>query len=450
MVTPFPGPRTAALRARHNQWQDARTVHAYLDSKACLGNYLVDVDGNTLLDLYGHIACLPLGYNHPDLLQAWRSGRFDWAAGFRPALGIDPPMEWVDLVDRALMRIAPKGLGRVVTVTTGSEAVENAIKVAFIAHARRLRGGGTWTAEDLAGTMRNDQPGINKLKIISFEGGFHGRSMGALSLTRSKPIHKLDIPAFAWPVVPFPANRFPLDEHAAANAEAEARSLEAVEAAIRANPDEIAGLIVEPIQGEGGDRHASADFFQKLRALCAEHHVAFIVDEVQTGGGGCGQWWYHESWDLESPPDMCTFSKKMQIGGFYFREEFMPAESYRIFNTFLGDPLRTAQLEVIVDVVERDHLLENTRITGGVLQRGLRALQARHPDLFDNARGAATWAAIDVKDTASRDRLLHGMQQNGLECGGSGDRSIRFRPALVFAPRHAAEALTAIEAAIGA
>src|SRR5439155_1108773 len=87
------------LRARHGRYQDARTVHLYQDARKSLGNYLVDVDENVLLDLYGHIAALPVGYNHPDLLAAWRSGRFDWAAGFRPALGIAPPAEWVDLVE---------------------------------------------------------------------------------------------------------------------------------------------------------------------------------------------------------------------------------------------------------------------------------------------------------------------------------------------------------------
>src|SRR6185369_6638707 len=136
----------------------------------------------------------------PDLMAAWKSGRFDWAAGYRPALGVAPSPEWVDLIEGTLMRIAPKGLTKLFTVTTGSEAVENAIKAAFIRHARVRRGGAEASAGDLAACMLNAQESANALEVVSFEGSFHGRSLGALSLTRSKPIHKLDFPAFRWPV----------------------------------------------------------------------------------------------------------------------------------------------------------------------------------------------------------------------------------------------------------
>lgn len=445
--TALPGPRSEDLRARHGRIQDARTVHVYQDAKRSRGNYLVDVDGNVLLDLYGHIAALPVGYNHPDLLAAWKDGRFDWAAGYRPALGIAPPEEWVDLVEGPLMRLAPKGLTRLVTVTTGSEAVENAMKAAFIRHMTRRRGGVVPTTDELALCMENRQPGVNKLKMVSFAGGFHGRSLGALSATRSKPIHKLDIPAFDWPVVPFPANRFPLDEHAVENHEAEVRSLEAVEAAIREADGDVAGVIVEPIQGEGGDRHASPWFFQQLRRLTAEHGVALIVDEVQTGGGATGHWWAHAAWDLPEPPDIVTFSKKMQLGGFYCREEFVPPEPLRIFNTFLGDPIRAAQLAIVIDIVGRDFLLENTRIVGDFLHAGLRVLAGDHPALLSNARATGTFAAVDVRDGFTRDRLVHEVRQRGLEMGGCGEHSIRFRPALVFGPRHCAEALDIFDAA---
>ncbi len=443
--TAIPGPRSEALRARHGKYQDARTIHVYQNAQASVGNYLVDVDGNVLLDLYGHIACLPLGYNHPALLQAWRSGQFDWCAGFRPALGICPPAEWVDVVERTMMRLAPPGLTRVTTVTTGSEAVENAIKAAFIRHMRRRRDGGPPTLADVAATMHNRQPGVNQMKVISFEGGFHGRSMGALSLTRSKAIHKLDIPAFEWPVVPFPANRFPQELHAVENRELEARCLQIISETIDEN---VAALIVEPIQGEGGDRHASPAFFRALQKMLHERNVTFIVDEVQTGGGGTGVMWAHERWELPVPPDAVTFSKKMQLGGFYFGEDLFPAEPYRIFNTFLGDPLRAAQLGVIADVIEADHLLANTLVTGEFLVAGLSELCERYPGVLSNARGAGTYAAVDARDAVTRERLLDGLRRAGAEAGGSGDRSIRFRPALIFAPRHAEEALGMLNTAV--
>jgi 4-aminobutyrate aminotransferase/(S)-3-amino-2-methylpropionate transaminase len=445
LKTKIPGPKTEELRARHGKYQDARTVHVYQDAKRSLGNYLVDVDGNVMLDVYGHIACVPVGYNHPDVLAAWKSGRFDWCAGYRPALGIAPSPEWVDIIERTMMRIAPKGLTRIVTVTTGAEAVENAIKAAFVRLATRRRGGKGPTDADMAACMKNDQKMANAFKVLSFEGGFHGRSLGALSLTRSKPIHKVDFPAFAWPTAPFPANKFPLDAHAAENREAEARSLAAVEAVFRANKDEVAAVIVEPIQGEGGDCHASPDFFQKLRKLTREHGVALIADEVQTSGGATGGWWAHEAWGLDDPPDIVTFSKKWQLGGYYCKEEFFPAEALRIFNTFLGDPIRLAQLEVIVEIIERDKLLDNARVTGGHLVSELEGLVKRYPSVFSNARGKGTFAAVDARDTATQGKLLAGLRDRGLEAGGSGTRSLRFRPANVLLPRHVAEAIGVLE-----
>jgi 4-aminobutyrate aminotransferase/(S)-3-amino-2-methylpropionate transaminase len=441
MVTRVPGPRTEELRARHHKHQDARTVHYYQDARRSLGNYAVDVDGNTLLDVYGHIACVPVGYNHPALLEAFRSEKFAWLAGWRPALGVAPPPEWVDLVEGPLMRCAPKGHDRVMTVTTGAEAVENALKAAFAWKMRRRRDGRPWSADDLAAVMKNHQPGVHELKVISFEGAFHGRTLGALSATRSKAIHKLDFPAFDWPVVPFPANRFPLDAHVEENRALEARVLAQIEDVLRAAEGTVAALIVEPIQGEGGDRHASASFFRALRSLLTKYEAAFIVDEVQTALGATGTFWAHEQWHLEEPPDVVTWSKKFQLGGLHLRADFVPTEAYRLFNTFLGDPLRAAQAEVILDVVARDGLIDHTRRTGELLVAGLADLCARYPAVFSQPRGLGTFAAVDVRDAATRDRILDGVRQIGLEAGGSGDRSIRFRPALVFGARHVAEAM---------
>jgi 4-aminobutyrate aminotransferase/(S)-3-amino-2-methylpropionate transaminase len=327
--TAIPGPRSEALRARHGAIQDARIAHYYQDPLASLGNYAVDVDGNVLLDVYAHIAAVPLGFNHPDLLGAVRSGRLDWTLGYRPALGVAPPPQWVDLVEGPFTRVSPAGLPKVMTVTTGAEAVENALKAAFAWKARRRRGGAGWTAEDLRDVLQNRQAGIADLKILSFEGGFHGRTLGALSATRTKPIHKLDMPAFDWPVVPFPALKYPLAAHAEHNAAAEARVLEQVRDVLVREGGAVAGLIVEPIQGEGGDRHASPGFFRELRALCTAHEVVFVVDEVQTGMGATGRFWAHEWWNLPSPPDIVTWSKKFQLGGLHLSAELANLEPLR-------------------------------------------------------------------------------------------------------------------------
>ncbi|HND29573.1 MAG TPA: aminotransferase class III-fold pyridoxal phosphate-dependent enzyme [Myxococcota bacterium] len=443
--TAIPGPASQALRASQARWMDARSIHFYTDAQRSLGNYIVDADGNVLLDLYGHIAALPLGYNHPDLIAAWEYGRFRWTAGFRPALGVSPPVDYVRCLERSLAHIAPAGMEGILTVTTGAEALENAFKIAFLEVMRRKRGGPP-TAEDQAASMLNAQTEANALKILSFEGAFHGRSLGALSATRSKAIHKVDFPAFEWPVAPFPANLFPLEVHAEENARREAESLAAVEHLLREAAGTIAGIVVEPIQGEGGDRHASPAFFRALQRLAKQYGALLIVDEVQTGGGGTGLWWEHTRWELPEPPDVVTFSKKMQVGGCYFRKELMPDMPYRIFNTFLGDPLRLAQLEVIIEVVERDRLLENVQHTGATLLGRLKELEAAFPGLISQPRGQGTWCAFDLPDAARRDAAVERLRQRGVEMGGCGSRSIRFRPALILQPRHVDEAMVHLRA----
>ena len=170
------------------------------------------------------------------------------------------------------------------------------------------------------------QPGSPDLSILSFKGGFHGRLFGSLSTTRSKAIHKLDIPSFDWPAVRFPALKYPLAEHAEENAEEEAACLRAVDETLtewetRGKP--VAAVIIEPIQSEGGDFHASPSFFRGLRELTKKRGVYMIVDEVQTGVGATGTFWAHEKWglDAENAPDFVTFSKKMQASGFYHKIE---------------------------------------------------------------------------------------------------------------------------------
>ena len=186
---------------------------------------------------------------------------------------------------------------------------------------------------------------------MSFYGAFHGRTAACLSLTHTKWIHKLDFPTFDWPSCPFPKLKYPLDKFERENAEEEARCLAEVEKALTRDRDVVA-VIVEPMQAEGGDNHASADFFRKLRALTKRENVRMIVDEVQTGCGSSGTFWAHEAWGLEHPPDIVTFSKKMQIAGFYAAADLAPELPYRIFNTWMGDPAKLIQLEVVLDCIE--------------------------------------------------------------------------------------------------
>eukprot|EP01112_Ceratiomyxa_fruticulosa_P018025 TRINITY_DN570_c0_g1_i3.p1 TRINITY_DN570_c0_g1~~TRINITY_DN570_c0_g1_i3.p1 ORF type:complete len:417 (+),score=92.72 TRINITY_DN570_c0_g1_i3:162-1412(+) len=353
--TAIPGPESKRLSEQLNKLQDPRAAHFFADYSKSKGNYVVDADGNTLLDIYCQISSLPVGYNNPVLLQAAKSDEWATMAINRPALGIMPPISWPDLLKRSFMKVAPPGFLQVFTAMCGSCANECAIKAVFMHHQHRERGGAPFSPEELSSCLKNLPPGSPKLAILSFEKGFHGRTLGTLSTTRSKAIHKLDIPSFDWPAAPFPHLKYPLDnpENQDYNKKEEKRCLDEVDRLIRTWHIPVAGVIVEPIQAEGGDNHASPEFFRGLRELTLKHKIAMIVDEVQTGVCATGKFWAHEHWNLSTPPDIVTFSKKMQAAGYYHNFDLRPSETYRNFNTWLGDPLRALELAAIVKEIKQ-------------------------------------------------------------------------------------------------
>lgn len=445
VTSEVPGPESKRQLARLSALQNTGAVGFFADYERSRGNYLVDVDGNRFLDIYGQIASLPIGYNHPAILDAMSDRKNLPLLAQRPCLGVFPPGDWVDRIANTLQKVAPEGLTDVNTLMCGSCSNENAFKAVFIWYQTKQRGGLPPSQHDLDSSMLHQEPGTPDLGILSFNGGFHGRLMGCLSTTHSKAIHKVDIPAFDWPTASFPKTKYPLEQHAAENAAEEARCLAEVETLLQQsgknNTSTIAGMIIEPIQAEGGDNHASPAFFRSLRDLASKYGVAFIVDEVQTGGGSTGKFWAHEHWGLENPPDVVTFSKKMQTGGYFAKEEFRLKEGYRIFNTWMGDPTKMIALEAVLDVVEKDQLLENVVITGDYLKSGLSQLATDFPALISNVRGQGTYLALDLPTPALRDAFVGELKKLGVASGGCGSQSVRFRPALVFQPKHAKECL---------
>ncbi|KAM5227216.1 4-aminobutyrate aminotransferase, mitochondrial isoform 4-T4 [Ctenodactylus gundi] len=409
MKTEVPGPRSQELMKQLNAIQNAEAVHFFCNYEESRGNYLVDVDGNRMLDLYSQISSVPIGYSHPALAKLVQQPQNVNTFINRPALGILPPENFVDKLQESL----------------------------FSGKERGQRG---FSREELESCMVNQAPGCPDYSILSFMGAFHGRTMGCLATTHSKAIHKIDIPSFDWPIAPFPRLKYPLEEFEKDNQQEEARCLEEVEDLIvkyRKKKKTVAGIIVEPIQSEGGDNHASDDFFRRLRDIARKHGCAFLVDEVQTGGGCTGKFWAHEHWGLDDPADVMTFSKKMMTGGFFHKEEFRPSAPYRIFNTWLGDPSKNLLLAEVINVIKREDLLNNAAHAGKVLLTGLLELQARYPQLISRARGRGTFCAFDTPDESTRNKLILIARNKGVVLGGCGDRSIRFRPMLVFRDHHA-------------
>jgi 4-aminobutyrate aminotransferase/(S)-3-amino-2-methylpropionate transaminase len=435
----IPGPKAMAMIKELDQIFDTRSLNMMADYPKSLGNYIADPDGNVLLDVYAQIASIPVGYNNPTLIEAARSPEMVSATVNRPALGNFPQHDWAEILKSGILKVAPKGMDQVFTAQAGSDANEIAYKAAFMWRRGQERGGPDvdFTEEEMTSSMNNKTPGSPHMSIMSFKSGFHGRLFGSLSTTRSKPIHKLDIPAFDWPQAPFPHIKYPLEQYASENAAEEKRCLEETEHILKTFHNPVAAIIIEPIQSEGGDNHASKSFFHGLREITARNNVLMIVDEVQTGVGATGKFWAHEHWDLPTPPDMVTFSKKAQTAGYYYgNPQLRPNKPYRQFNTWIGDPSKAILFRAIVDEIERLDLVENTRVTGEYLYAGLERLAQQYPHEIQNLRGKGQGTFI-AWDSPKRDQFLKQAKTLGVNIGGSGAQAIRLRPMLIFQKQHA-------------
>eukprot|EP00052_Salpingoeca_macrocollata_P007089 m.57661 g.57661 ORF g.57661 m.57661 type:complete len:565 (+) comp15827_c0_seq1:610-2304(+) len=443
--TAIPGPASKDIVRQMNEISNIQSYTFAVDYEKSFGNYLVDADGNTLLDCFGNIGSLPIGYNHPALKTMTSTPEWQLYSTHRPALGILPPKGYAELLSSALKDITPPGMGQMQAMMCGSCSNENAIKAATIAFQRKRRGG-PHSKRELETCMVNEAPGSAAVSVLSFERAFHGRTLGCLSATHSKAIHKIDVPALPWPVAPFPKLKYPLAENEAANNAEVKRCLQAVEDLFVqcATKLPIAAVIIEPIQGEGGDRHAPASFFRDLRAITRKYGAALIVDEVQTGGLGAGTFWAHEQFAMDDPPDMMTFAKKLQMSGYFYSNEYAPESSYQIFNTWMGDGLRLLQLRTLLDVIKQENLQSVVQEASKVLLEGLSQLSKQHPHKVRNVRGMGLLCAFDTPGSVTRDALLVKFRNAGLHLMGCGEETFRFRPSLIFTKDHAKEALDII------
>ncbi|CAH0038053.1 unnamed protein product [Clonostachys solani] len=449
VVAEIPGPLSKAAAKQLDSVWDSRAVYFVADYDKSEGNYIVDVDGNKFLDVYSQIASIPVGYNNAALIEAAKSPEMISALVNRPAVGNFPSSQWHDILKNGLLRIHPDGLDKIFTAQSGSEANELAFKAAMMLHRRKERGEGVdWTHEEISSSINNSKPGSPDLAVLSFANSFHGRGFGSLSTTRSKAVHKLDIPSFDWPKATFPALKYPLEKHVEENAAEEKRSLDEVEQLITSWRFPVVALIVEPIQSEGGDNHASPAFFQGLRDLTKKHGVTFIVDEVQTGFGATGKFWGHAHWNLTSPPDIVTFSKKAQTAGYFFGDrQLVPDKAYRQFNTWIGDPARVIMSGAVVREILDKKLVEQTARVGEVLYAELEKLAIKYPEYIKNLRGKGqgTYIAFDTVDSAT---LVKSMKKLYVNIGTCGVNTVRLRPMLIFEESHIPTLLAALEKVI--
>lgn len=384
--------------------------------------------GKDILDFCSFFASNPLGYNHPKLKDPEFLKKLHRVAQLKPSLSDVYSVELAGFVE-AFSRLAmPSHMMYVFFIEGGALGVENALKTAFDWKVRRNRAKGI--------------PGEKGQQIIHFREAFHGRSGYTLSLTNTDPAKTDLFPKFRWPRIENPKLRFPVTAEVERDvAAAEQRALDQIEEAFAASPDDIAAIIIEPIQAEGGDNHFRPAFLQAVERKAREHDSLFIVDEVQAGVGITGRMWAHEHFGLR--PDAIAFGKKMQVCGCMVgpRVDEEPENvfkvSSRINSTFGGNLTDMVRAGRYLEVIHEDRLVDNARVVGERLVEGLRGLERETGGLVRNSRGRGLMIALDLETPEMRARARERMRANGLLLLACGVRSIRFRPPLNLTPADA-------------
>jgi L-lysine 6-transaminase len=392
------------------------------------------------LDMFSFFATLPIGINHPKMKDPAFLAKLQRAALVNPTNSDIYSVEMAEFVDTFGRLAMPDYLPHLFLIAGGTLGVENALKAAFDWKVRQnFRKG--------LKTERGHQ-------VIHFRQAFHGRSGYALSLTNTADPRKYAyFPKFDWPRVSNPKLRFPVDaaetEHAR---KAENEALDAIKNAFAQRPDDIACILVEPIQAEGGDNHFRPEFLRALRDVAHENDALLVFDEVQTGMGLTGKMWAHQHWDVR--PDLLAFGKKVQIcgmmGGGRMDEE--PENvfrvSSRINSTWGGNLVDMVRSQRYLEIIAEEKLIENAATVGAHLKRGLEALQAEMPEVLSNARGLGLMCAVDFPDGATRDATAERAYELGMIILPCGEVGLRFRPPLDITQAEADEALDLVRRAV--
>jgi len=390
-----------------------------MDIEKSHGSYIVDENGDEYLDVFSMFASASIGYNHPHLVKNLEFlGRM---AINKPTVSDVYTEEYADFVDTFDRVAIPEELQYAFFVEGGTLAVENALKAAF-----------DWK------TRLNKSKGIDKEagKVIHFQQAFHGRSGYTLTLTNTKDPRKyMYFPKFDWPRIVNPKMYFPLTEESLAKTmEQEKVAINQIMNAISENPDEIACIILETIQAEGGDNYFRNEFFKELRRICDENEILLVLDEVQTGIGLTGKMWGFQNYDII--PDIISFGKKTQVCGILANKEKLDQvphnvfqESSRINSTFGGNYIDMLRFKLILEVIEQENLLENVNVQGAYLKAELEKLQDTYPQV-SNVRGMGLFLAFDLPSDEERNAFIKKAFENKLIILPCGIQSVRFRPHL--------------------
>lgn len=393
-----PGPKAAKII-------DTLKKHAYnstfmypLVIKGGHDCIIEDVDGNEYLDFTSNVGACPLGYSHPEILEILKQYSTN---GAHKIAGQDFYSEEHAMLAEKLVSILPENF-KVFFINSGAEAVENAIKLAY--------------------------KKMGPLPAIGCNNAFHGRTLGALTFTSSKPHYKQNFPELGVLRIKFCTN----DDDP---------QIDDAEKILKEN--KIAFILSEIVQGEGGYYVASKKFLKNLRSLADRYGVPLILDEVQSGLGHTGKWWAFEHYGIK--PDIMSIAKALQVGATCFDQKFEPAEKGVISSTWGGGArIDLAVGAKTIDIIKQDKLLENATKMGALIKKGFS--ESIGKGIID-VRGIGLMIGIECETKEKRDKLLLNMFRQGLLGLGAGQKSIRIIPPLIITQEQVEQGISIMQEA---
>ncbi len=408
------------------------------DSDKSKGTILHDSkSGRDFLDFFTFFASGSIGHNHPGLLEDGFYKRLAHVALNKVSNSDIYTTEMAEFVETFARVAVPDELPNLFFISGGALAVENALKAAF-----------DWKVRKNFAKGYKEEKGH---KVIHFREAFHGRTGYTMSLTNTDPTKTDYFPKFAWPRIENPKIKFPIEENLDEIVAAEKRAIDAIKKAIADDGDDIAAIIIEPIQGEGGDNHFRTEFFGQLRKIADENEIILVFDEVQTGLGITGKMWCHEHFGMR--PDILAFGKKTQVCGIMSSNRINEVDSVfkvssRINSTWGGNLVDMWRAKRILEIIETEKLVDNAAAMGEIFLGELQRLGDSYPELISNARGKGLFCAFDLTDTKCRDAFLTLLIKKGLLALKCGQRTIRFRPPLNVSKKEVEQAVSIIEDAL--
>ncbi|MEO8232217.1 MAG: L-lysine 6-transaminase [Ignavibacteriota bacterium] len=405
-----------------------------LDLDKSNGVTIVDeITGDEYHDFFTFFASSPIGLNHPYLNSDEVKQVLGKVAVNKPSNSDIYTTYMAEFVETFAEVAKPDYMKHLFFISGGALAVENGLKVAFDWKVRKnfLKG-------------YKEEKGH---KVIHFKEAFHGRSGYTMSLTNTDPTKVKYYPKFDWPRITTPKIKFPLENNLEEVIKREEKALAEIDLAIKKNLDDIAVIIIEPIQAEGGDNFFRKEFFIKLREIADKNEILLMFDEVQTGFGLTGKFWASEYY---VKPDIIAFGKKAQVCGIMVSDRIDDIDdnvfkvSGRINSTWGADLIDMVRSKFILDVIKNENLVENSKKVGEYLKFQLTIIQDENPNLISNVRGLGLMCSFDLPTADIKNKFREICYKEKLMILGCGEKSIRFRPPLNVTENEIDKGLTII------